>query len=490
MGVLRLLRSLLPWKRRRAPHHASALDAALLALSPVDLWTVRDACEGVQIFGAPGSGKTSGSGRALALEFLRFGMGGLVLCAKPDEAAVWSRYAAITGRSDDLRIVTPGGPHRFNFLAYEQSRGGVGGGLTENIVSLLVTSAEALERSKGSGGNEAYFRRAQKQMLRNAVDVVMHATGAVSLPAIVEVIQSAPQSPDEVRDPEWQASSLCCRCIDLADAASLPPTARNDLEVAAQYWLVEFPALDSRTRSNIVSTFTTIADGLRRGVMHELFCTTTTIAPEDAHEGAIIVLDLPVKGYEEAGQLAQVIFKTAWQRATERRTPHESMRPVFLWMDEAQLFVTSHDPVFQATARSARACTVMLTQNISNYLAVMGGANGRAETDSLLGNLGTKIFHANGDSVTNKWAEEIFARSWQSRFSANTSSRPEAQRDHRQVSGGVSQSLDPRVLAGEFTTLRTGGPKHGFLIDAVVFQSGRRWNATNENFLKTTFSQT
>ena len=35
------------------------LDTPLLALSPVDVWRIRDACEGVQIFGAIGSGKSN-----------------------------------------------------------------------------------------------------------------------------------------------------------------------------------------------------------------------------------------------------------------------------------------------------------------------------------------------------------------------------------------------------------------------------------------------
>ena len=67
-----------------------------------DAWTIGDACEGTQIFGTTGSGKTSGSGRTLALAFLRAGFSGLVLCAKPDERELWGRYAAIAGREDDL----------------------------------------------------------------------------------------------------------------------------------------------------------------------------------------------------------------------------------------------------------------------------------------------------------------------------------------------------------------------------------------------------
>lgn len=76
------------------------LNAPLLQLSPRDAWRLRDACEGTVIFGGTGSGKSSGSGRAIARAFLRAGFGGLVLCAKQDdERERWKAYARETGRA-------------------------------------------------------------------------------------------------------------------------------------------------------------------------------------------------------------------------------------------------------------------------------------------------------------------------------------------------------------------------------------------------------
>jgi hypothetical protein len=67
-----------------AKDFCGVLDAPLLKLGS-QAWTVGDACEGVLIMGATGSGKTSGSGAHLAHAYLRAGFGGMVLCAKPDE---------------------------------------------------------------------------------------------------------------------------------------------------------------------------------------------------------------------------------------------------------------------------------------------------------------------------------------------------------------------------------------------------------------------
>ena len=122
--------------------------------------------------------------------------------------------------------------------------------------------------------------------------------------------------------------------------------------------------------------------------------------------GTILVIDLPVKEFGEVGLFSQVLWKIAFQRAMERRSLKGSPRPVFLWADEAQYFVTSpNDMQFQTTCRSAGVATVFLSQNVSNFYAALGnGERGKAEADSIFANLNTKIFHANGDPVTNEWA--------------------------------------------------------------------------------------
>jgi type IV secretory pathway TraG/TraD family ATPase VirD4 len=485
------------WFRRRStdpgPREAplDVLDQPLLQLSPYDVWSVRDACEGCQIFGGTGSGKTSGSGQALALGFLRAGFGGLVCTAKPDERALWERYCEATGRQDSLIVFSPSEPHRFNFLDYEARRPGGGAGLTENLVQLFLTVLEVADRKPGKGAGDEYWHRTLQQLLRNAFDLLLATRGRLSLPEIYQLIMSAPQSPEDVHDSGWQASSLCFQLIEQGEEREKPEAKRLDFELTARYWLTEYPALAAKTRSIIVSSFTSMADAFLRGTLRELFCTETNIVPELTHEGAIIVLDLPIKDYAEIGQFAQILFKLIWQRSTERRNTEQHPNPVFLWADESQYFVTSHDQLFQTTARSARACTVYLTQNLSNYYAALGGESTRAEADSLLGNLQTKIFHANGDHVTNTWAADLFAKSWQFRgnFSSSRSFMPGQDGMSSQQGSGVSQALEWDVIPQEFTTLRKGGPQNDLNVDALIFQGGRIWGATGSNCLRTSFLQ-
>src|SRR5438067_12539 len=80
----------------------SGMDAIVLSLSPFDLWTLRDALEGLLILGGIGSGKTNGSGRAIRQAMLGRGFGGLVLTAKPNEVDTWLDDCEACGRGDDV----------------------------------------------------------------------------------------------------------------------------------------------------------------------------------------------------------------------------------------------------------------------------------------------------------------------------------------------------------------------------------------------------
>lgn len=487
------------------------LDDPLVSFGKGDTWTIRDACEGTQVFGATGSGKTSGSGQALALAFLRAGFGGLVLTAKPDETDLWVEYARRTGREQSLLVFSASEKYRaywhrrtgemlrYNFLEHEVRRGGEGAGLTENIVLMFSTVLELAERGRNGRGDESYWQRAIRQLLRNSVDALLLAGRTLSLPDLCALVLSAPQSPDQVHDPVWQGRSFCYRVLaDVAardQAGELTASQVNDYQLCGRYFLCEFAMLAEKTRSIVVNTFTGMVDGFLRGPLRELFGTDLTVGPEATHRGAILIIDLPVKEYGEVGQTAQALWKYQWQKATERRRVEgDRTRPVFLFVDEAQLFATPHDMLFQTTARGARACTVYLTQNYPNYQATIGhGSDARALTDSLLGNLGTKIWHANGDSVTNLHAAETIGQHWDvvASFSRNHGVGPHPLhpfqgRDSGSVSGGMQRVF--RVEPGEFARLKTGGPGNAFTVEGIVFKHGRVWS-TGASYARVEFKQ-
>ena len=183
------------------------LDTPLIWFGKRDPWTIRDACEGTAVFGATGSGKTSGSGQALARSFLSAGFGGLVLCAKRDEAELWRRYCRETNRSGSLIIFSPSERWRFNFLNYELSRPGAGAGLTENLVRLFSTVMEVADRARGQRAAQDFWERTTKQLLRNCFDLVTIARGRLLLQEIYDVIVSAPASLEDVGAEAWHQTT-------------------------------------------------------------------------------------------------------------------------------------------------------------------------------------------------------------------------------------------------------------------------------------------
>ena len=474
----------------------------LLHWSRDDAWTLRDAVEGTLILGATGSGKTSGSGRLIARTMLSCGFGGLVLTAKSDERALWEGYCRDTNRLDDLVVVGADGTHRFNFLAHELTRQGAGAGLTENIVMLFENVMEIKDRNRRTGGasdDGSFWRDRGLMGLRCAVDILALATGSVSVPELVKVFLTAPTSPAQVCDPKFQDSSTCFRCIKAADAKSKTQRQQHDFGVACDHFLLEWPALAERTRSTIQATVLGWLDPCNRGLLREMFCTDTTLTPEAVRDGKIILIDLPVKEFGEVGQFAQVLWKYCTQKQLERRNVQENPRPAFIWADEAQHFLTSYDFQFQATCRSAWVATVLLSQNYSNFVAALGGnEKGHVETDSLLANLNTKVFHGNSDPVTNEWASRLIGRTLQCRASGNHSHAADDQvsallgldwvRENGTTSGGFSEVMEVEVEPREFTRLRTGGPP-SWIVDGIVFQNGKVFNASGRSWLPVQFNQ-
>lgn len=444
-----------------------------------------------------GSGKSSGSGKMLALSYLRHGFGGLVLCAKPGEADTWREYARLAGRGDDLVVFSPSAPYRFNFLDYELQRPGAGASLTENLLQLFMTVAEIAGRGAGTGGqeNEGYWQRSLQQLLRNAIDLLVVATGTVSISDLYRLVISAPVRFEQLDSAAWKAKSFCWQCLQLGDAAEKEGYRDHDFTIVADYFLVEYPGISDKTRSIIVSTFTSMADGFNRGGLRELFGTATTVTPDACLDGKVVVVDLPVKEFAEIGLYAATIWKTQFQRAVERRDGRANPRPCFLFVDESQLFTTKFDALFQTTARSARCCTVYLTQNLNNYLVAYSGESGQAQAKSLLGNLTTHVVHALAESDTAQFIADLIGRSKQWFNNGSVTHQPYHFLDDisgvsgSQTSGGYSESFEYEVQPAELARMATGGPANGFRVGALVWRGGQPFSSTGRSYLWTSFNQ-
>jgi hypothetical protein len=402
------------------------LGASLIKLSnnPTDNWTNGDAFENTVIFGGTGGGKSSTSAAALARAFLTAGFGGLVMCAKPDEASRWENYARVCGRGSAVIRFDATGRYRFNFLDYlMSSTKSSTAGLVDNAVQAFLQILEATHSPSGSGdaGTNDFWRKSMRDLLANAIAVLYHAYGRVQIDELLQLINSAPTLAEQAQDPDYQTWSFCYATIKRLFHDPKVPLPDREAAQYATYFGQTFGRLDGKTRSNMVITLSAEIGQFLRGPLHTLFCTHTNIVPEVTHEGVILILDLPIKRFDHVGTVAQVLMKYIWQKATERRAVGPDTRPVFLFADEAQLFISSYDLEFLSTARSARAATVYITQNLPSLYARLGGHHPQDRADAILGNFQTKIFHANTDPRTNQWASEMIGKRLHRRASGNWS---------------------------------------------------------------------
>ena len=466
----------------------SALDRPLVYLTDYDAWTVRDAVGGAVILGGPGSGKSSGPARHLATSFLEAGFGGLVLCAKPSEAAKWLGFARATGRQDDVIVFSPEHPElRFNPFDYELRRSGRGGGYTQNVVGLFEYLLEVVEGGKGEGNADPFWKRSVTMLVTHIFNV-LHVSGETVSPLnISRVIQSCPKrddTVDEFYDDEWRESSFCFQCLAQAASAEVDQGMKQDIEMAATYLVEEFPQMSERTRTSILASWQGLAMPFLARPMREIFGTDTTLRIEDTFErGKILIIDYPLREFGEVGRIVGALMKFTFQTAVERRDITESTPPCFLFADEAQTFITSYDASFMATARESRCCTVFITQNISNLYAAVKAQNVRFVVDSLLANFMTKIFCANADALTNEWAAKLIAMSWQMKSSASTNMG-----QNTSMGSSLSQQLAYQVLPAEFNTLVKGGPPD-WIVETVLFQGGRVFHSSNATFDRIAFNQ-
>lgn len=441
---------------------------------------IADATSHVSVLGATGSGKTSGSGEFLAKGYLgsTAEAGLIVLCSKLTEADQWLQWAAETGRSKDVRLFDASGEkYRFNFLDWIASYGAEGAGLTVNVVAFLEEIITALESERGAGGDNVFWEDSLHQLLMADVELVQLAGYELSLPTLRDIVRSAPLSREQARDAKWQEESACWFFLEKARlrCESLDAETLADYAECRAYFLDDFANLSEKTRSIITLMFTKLAQPFTARPLRKLFCSDTTLRPEDTFSGSIIIVALPTQEFRLVGRIAALVWKYAWQVSVMRRKPApkgEYLRPVCCWADEvAENFLSRGDSAFAAVARQSAGCLVYLAQNISQYRKRLGGDDA---FEAFMSNLQT-IFVHQSTGPTCRWMSERLGEAWTSAVTMSSGqNNPYAPEAVVSSSSGVSISEQRRYLIepSVFTTLKRGGPANEFEVEAILYKGG------------------
>jgi hypothetical protein len=478
--------------------HDTILDRTILSLSESDELNLRDLVEGTLITGAPGSGKTTTSGKQLAYGLLRTpNSGALILTAKAEETQNWVSYAKACGREKDLIVFNAESGHCFDPIHYEWNRPGRGAGDLETVIDFFATLVSVTDdRSKQS--HDPFWERGNQSLMRNVIKLLDLAQEPISIASIDRVVKSLPTRLDEQEQASWQEQSFCAQLVKAIKARkhTLTEDQWSDLEFATQFIFRKWAGFDERPRSSLEMTWGGMADKFLFNPLHRIFCGgKCTFTPEmTTHDGKIVICDFPILEYgHETGRLCNIILKMIFQRAWLRRKLSESGNPVFLWQDEFQYFVVPKwDNFFQQTCRGSRVAVVCLTQNILNLSEQLGENQPGSKTKSFLGNLAIKIAHQQNEPDTATFMANIIGQEY--RYLENYGAGgTQGEKAHASVGG--SQQLVHIVQPIEFSRLIKPDSENPYA-QAIVYQSGKPFNATKterhpkgRNFLSVLFSR-
>ena len=431
--------------------------------------TLGELCTGTIVFGGTGSGKTSGTAEHLALALLRYGFGGLVLCAKPEEAQEWVKRAEAAGRSNDLVLFSTEHEPRFNPLQFEadQFRNAVHG-FTENLLQILRELCE----TDGKQGDDPYWPQSRDKLFTNTLDLMQLAGEEISFSSLHSAIMAFVQ--DEA------VSKMLEKALERV--ATMSESRQKDYLLIEGYFKNEWQILPEKTRETIKSLATNAVEPFARGAIRELFSTTSTITPEALGKGKIVVVDLPAITLS-AGKVAAVVWKYMVQKWSERRSKEgDKTRPIFIFADECQYFATPRDAVFQSTARSSRVATAYLTQTIGS-LNFFGNPQFRQHREMLLANLINKVFHQNQDHETNEWAANLIGKALIMRTSTNAGSSAQHSAPQGQPAGASGSSSYGKSKSEQydflfhpirFQELLHGGNSNNLIVTGILVAGGRR----------------
>jgi len=520
------------------------LDDELVRSGDETLLTVGQSFEGTCIFGGTGSGKTSGSGATYAKALLRKGFGGCVLTAKVDERILWEKYARETGRDKDVVVISDADySDSINLLQYELSQMGGSSSANSEVANILL-EATSLD-SKPGNAKDPFWENSVYNLLYNGIVLLTlsqdylernnksspEKNGGLKLAQLINLIHSAPREPKEQEpttpkseeleksntlnesDKKGKSKDACPRRKRPNQSNEIEHNGKEspsffettlksvkkgrdakiwkfdqdkEAERAIRYFTKEFVNMNPSTRSDVLATFDGQISWLLTPPFRRIFFEKNTIAPSDSYRKCkIFIVDIPIKKYPSVGRMAQILFKLIWQRSMERRGD-EKGAPVFLWIDEAQFFVSPNDISFLTTARSSKVATVFLTQTIVNYRTFLDRTNGEGNaTDNLLSLFQTKIFHANECPVTKEYTQRLFGVCKRRRLTEQRS------REHgklAQVTFHSQTSTEYVLPANKFNFLKRGGAPNDNIVEAYVFQTGRKWKK-NPYYLKAVFHQ-
>lgn len=336
--------------------------------------TCKDLSTHLVVFGATGTGKTSGVLRPLAQTYLASGFGGaLILDGKGQLAAEFSNY--------------PG------YLLVEPGLCDLG--LLEGLEAEEVVQAiSSVQCGSEQGENQFFISNGRQMML--AASVILRECNKIS----------GEQFP-------WtfhMLSVVLDKMCNLDDAKIYTDFLRKQglnhglLSDAIHYYSVKVPQMDERTRANILST---CASWLAPLMSHPKTLPWTRVEKgvdvTQCLRGGIVGVNVPASEFGDAGLIITSLVKARIFTAVRRRKADWQQngvdKPMLMLVDEAQAVIGKLELDIFPVARSLGLMGVYATQSIDEFY----GRFGEHQALALLNNFRSFVMFSSSSSTT-EWA--------------------------------------------------------------------------------------
>jgi hypothetical protein len=305
---------------------------------------------------------------------------------------------------------------------------------------------------------------------------------------------TAAGDPKEMASPDWQAkyhNQVLAKGVE----APKTPLEAHDFKQAYDFWTLEYPAQDPRTRSNVLQGVMGILHVYNTGIVREMVSGNTNVSPDDILAGKWVLVNFPPSTWGEVGSFICSGWKYLTEMAILKRKADPDSPFCVVWADESHQFVNSYDGYAIAQIRSHMGGLVFLSQSVSSFYAAMKGHAGEHQATALLANFAHWIVHA-CDPTTAKVCTSMLGRERQMLFSGSMNSGrgeentiyDELMGKHQAFHGSFSEHYEQVLQDQVFMIGRTGGPVNDFMADAVVLKSGEPFSS-GKNYLLTAFSQ-
>jgi hypothetical protein len=384
----------------------------------------------------------------------------------------------MAGRERDMIVARPGSGWGLDPLAYDLDRGRS----PQAAARMLAALMDGEERGAGTGNaRDPFWKSYATRAVEKAIAAVFQSEGKACLDDVQRFVASLPDTPAMFESTRWKADTFAGRIVTKLDQTPMPAAQRADFKQVFDF-VAEWSETADATKRSLKPTI----GGMLGRLMAEdvgAFTRLSTLPPDLAMSGKIVVLDYPVLTYKEPGKSLQLLYKMCFCRAVLRRSG-EGVRPVVQWSDEAaHLLIQGHDALVQSVSRQAKLVNVFAFQDVQLARRELGsGEDAARELDSLANNCMTWIVHASSDTTScqliadriGKVKEPLYGGSLQSQPFDLTSywlgQNPPA------VHVSFQEHYEHAVKPSDLAKFRKGAARNRFVTDSLVLTNGDPWS--------------